>query len=804
MKFPFPLILLLFVFGNTGILCSQNCQSGFSGTVVDFHDGTPLENAMVHILGTDNITVTDIDGKFAMQNICPGSYEVEISHESCTTRIMRIEISGNTEQRITLEHHLEELKEVVVQGDRNHPVTNSGTEQVLHEQIIEKYSSASLGDALKEISGVSSLNTGSAIVKPVIQGLHSSRIITMNNGVRLQDQEWGMEHAPNLDLNAAGSLTVVKGAAALQYGGDAIGGVIIADPVRIPVKDTLYGKTLVSGATNGRGGSLMSSLTKSYENGWYWSAQGTAKRFGDFKAPDYSLTNTGYAQQAFTTSFGLNKFTHGFDVYYSFYRNEIGILRSSHIGSQEDLLNAINSRQPYVVEPFSYDINAPKQEVTHHLAKIRYFQRFEKLGRLNVQYDFQHNNRQEYDIRRGSLKGVPAMDMELTTHTLSSDFKFDAHSGRKINAGILLRYQNNIPDPETGVRRLIPDYKRYEAGAFASISQYLNDALVLDAGIRYDYSHLDAKKYYRKNRWEQQGYDEDFGDIITEDYGDQWLTNPVFDFHNISGTAGLHYKTGNNDILFNYALASRAPNPAELFSDGLHHSAAAIELGDLRMNPEVSHKFSFSFSRNNEKLHVTVVPYANYIHDFILLEPSGGELTIRGAFPVWQYKQVNARFFGIDFDFSYHLSENWTYTNKSAYVHARDVTRDSPLIDIPPANTSNRITFSKPEWKNLQLTVRSDYVFRQNEYPDNNFDLRVVENGAYVDREVDISTPPGAYHLLGVDASASFPFVKKSEITFGLSANNIFNTSYRDYLNKLRFFSDDLGRNFQLQIKINY
>ncbi len=804
MKLMFSLFLFVSLFGNPEVVLSQNCTATLQGEVVDFHDGTPLVNAVVQILDTQKATATDIDGKFTITGICPGSYEVEISHESCTTRIMNIRISGNTKQRITLEHHLEELKEVVVEGNRDHPITNSGTEQVLHQEVIEKFSSASLGDALKEISGVSSLNTGSSIVKPVIQGLHSSRIITMNNGVRLQDQEWGMEHAPNLDLNAAGSLTVVKGAAALQYGGDAIGGVIIADPQKIPVKDTLYGKTLLSGATNGRGGALMSSLTKSYKSGWYWSAQGTLKRFGDFKAPDYSLTNTGYSQQAFTTSFGLNKFTYGFDFYYSFYRNEIGILRSSHIGSQEDLLNAINSRKPNVTEPFSYDINAPKQEVTHHLAKLRFFRRFEKLGKWNVQYDFQLNNRQEYDIRRGNLKGVPAMDMELTTHTVTSDFQFDAHSDRKINTGIMLRYQTNLPDPETGVRRLIPDYDRYDIGAFASVSQYLTDALVLDAGLRYDFSHLDAKKFYQKSRWEQQGYDEDFRDIIIEDYGDQWLTNPVFDFHSVSATAGLKYESGFNEIHFNYAMANRAPNPAELFSDGLHHSAAAIELGDLRMDQETSHKFSLSFSRDTQKLHLTLVPYANFINDFILLEPTGGELTIRGAFPVWQYKQVNARFLGVDFDATYHITDNWVFTHKFAYVHARDVTRDRPLIDIPPANTSNRITFTKPEWRNLQLTLRSDYFFKQNEFPDNNFDLRVVENGEYVNREVDISTPPGAYHLLGLDASAGFPFLKKSELTVGLSVNNIFNTNYRDYLNRLRFFSDDLGRNFQLQIKINY
>jgi iron complex outermembrane receptor protein len=65
---------------------------------------------------------------------------------------------------------------------------------------------------LTEIAGVSSLKTGSSVVKPVINGLFGSRVPVINNNVRLEDQEWGTEHAPNFDVNAAGKITVIKGA----------------------------------------------------------------------------------------------------------------------------------------------------------------------------------------------------------------------------------------------------------------------------------------------------------------------------------------------------------------------------------------------------------------------------------------------------------------------------------------------------------------------------------------------------------------------------------------------------------------
>ena len=213
---------------------------------------------------------------------------------------------------------------------------------------MERYSSGSLGDALNSLSGVSSLNTGNTVVKPIVNGLHSSRVVIINNGVRMEDQEWGAEHAPNVDINSVGNLTLIKGAGALQYTGDAVGGVIVAEALKVPVKDSLYGKTMLTAVSNGRGSSITSQLTKSNQNGWYASVQGTLKRFGDFEAPDYVLSNTGIFARNATLQVGLNRFDYGIEAYYSLFKNEIGILRASVTGSARDQIQAINSPRPFI------------------------------------------------------------------------------------------------------------------------------------------------------------------------------------------------------------------------------------------------------------------------------------------------------------------------------------------------------------------------------------------------------------------------------------------------------------------------
>ncbi len=783
----------------------QECTSSLTGKVLDFHNGSPLVNAVVKVVGEDTYTYSDIDGSFRLENLCDTLIRIHVIHPECENKIISIAINGNTYKKIRLEHHLEELGEVTVLGNKKIKNSQTGQEEKLKSAVLEKYSALSLGDALKQVSGVSSLNTGNSIVKPVIQGLHSSRVLIMNNGVRMEDQEWGVEHAPNIDLNSAGSLTVIKGAAALQYGGDAIGGVVLAEPEIIPVKDTLYGKTILSGSINSRGGSITSSLTNSYKKGWYWGLQGTFKKFGDFKAPDYILSNTGSEEKDFSLRFGLNKFSYGFDAYYSYYTNSIGILRASHIGNVNDLITAINNKQPTYIRDFSYDRNPPRQEIEHHLARIKFYKRFEDLGKLALQYDFQRNNRQEYDLRVGDDRNRPSVDLELTTHKLSSDFKFDSHPAYNVHIGLDGMYQVNFPDPETGVRRLIPDYKKYEFGIFATGSYTLSDNLLLESGMRYDYSHIDAEKYYLKTRWQQQGYDEDFSDIITSDISSQYLTHPVFNYSNFSFSAGLKYDINDRYLLrFNYARSKRAPNPSELFSDGLHHSAAVIELGDLRIDSEKSNKFSLGLQKNRGDFTFTIDPFYNPIKDFIYEEPTGVESTIRGAFPVYEYNQIDARLFGIDVDASFQFNQHFIYTGRFSYVKGENVKTREPLIDIPAANTYNGITYSNKSWHDLGITLRSDWVFKQNDYPDNNFYYDVLEDGQYVSTLVDISTPPHGYFLMGADVNLTFHPFNKGAMEIGLSLNNIFDISYRDYLNRLRYYADNSGRNITLQLKFNY
>ena len=92
----------------------------------------------------------------------------------------------------------------------------------------------------------------------------------------------------------------------------------------------------------------------------------------------------------------------------------------------------------------------------------------------------------------------------------------------------------------------------------------------------------------------------------------------------------------------------------------------------------------------------------------------------------------------------------------------------------------------------------------QKQFPKNDYTTNIVVNNVLTPVEVDISTPPNSYELLHIYSEIKFKTFSKGIATLAFSVQNVLNTAYRDYLNRQRFFADEMGRNFQIQLKINY
>lgn len=785
------------------LLCSavmSYAQKNFTvqGTVKDSDNHSLISHAKVSIGNTS--VVSDAKGTFSLK-LNEGDYAVVVTHSKFDEFKESLKVDKNLKLEINMEHRAEDIETVVL--NVKHRTPGAMIVSSLDKDLITRNVASNLGNLLTNISGVNGLKTGNNIVKPIIHGMYGSRIAILNNGVKMAEQEWGIEHAPNIEIGNYQHIDVVKGASALKFGSDAIGGVVLLEPAIYPKKDTLEGSIILNGQSNGRGGGVNVNLLKLWKNGWAINTNGSYNKLGDLKAPDYGLMNTGLESSSF--NFGIQKKNahRGFSLDYYLTNQNIGILRASHIGSPQDFYEAMNAPRPIFERDFSYDIDNPRQVVEHHLVKLNAYNDFKNFGKLSLTYSFQYNHRQEYDIRRGDLNALPALDMELITNQVNINHLL-TRGNWSLESGIDGTYQNNYSDPATKARRLIPNYDKYAAGIYSIFKYKFNPKWNAEASARYDFNRYDVYKWYDTSDWNNR-YADLYPEFKVKESANRTLTHPILDYHNVSFNAGVEYKpSAAFNLKFNYSRVSRTPNIAELFSDGLHHSASVIEVGDMSLKNETGNQFNLLLeSRLNvlQGLQISLNPYFFYTRNYINEVPTGVQNTIRGVFPVWSYQQIDAKMYGSDLDINWKLTSNITYKGRASYLYGQDLTHDVPLILMAPANVSNTIEFVKPEWNNFYFSVNNRQVFRQNRYPYNPVYITLYDGqGEAYEATLDLSTPPKAYNLWGLQAGVDI----YKNFSVGVTVNNLFNTNYKDYLNRLRFFSYEMGRNIILNLKYNF
>ena len=788
-------VFLLFV----GV-CSIALHAQFTvkGTVFDFHDKTNLKGATIQ-LGS-YAAMSDEGGNFVFQNVKEGNYSLVVKHPDCENFNENVAVTKNIELTINMEHHVHDVETVTLHG----PQLKKGSLIIssLHKEDLDRVSTDNLGTILSSISGVTSLKTGNSIAKPVIHGLYGSRISVINNGVKMAEQEWGVEHAPNVDAKFFDHIDVVKGASALKYGNDGIGGVVVLEPGILPKKDTLFGSVALAAISNGRGGDVSVDLAKAWKNQWFVKAGGGFKKLGDLYIPHHTLQNTGSEISSFNFSVGKRSFLEGIEFSYSGIQQTFGIFKGAHLSSPEDFYQAINFGQPYFLDDFSYKINAPKQEVSHHLAKFSTYKRFENLGKLAFQYSYQLNHRKEYDIRRGENANLPSMDMELTTHAAALNHSIEREKWQ-MESGVSWSFQKNYPDPATKARRLIPDYYKHDLGVYSVLKYTIQPKMILEAGARYDFSRYDAYKYYDASTWESL-YANQFSAFFMSEHESRILAHPILDFHNFSANLGWSY---NASKLFNSKLnlsrTDRTPNPAELFADGLHHSAAVMEVGNLATTKETVYQASLSLKSNLDilkGLSLQVNPYLMYSENFINQIPSGVKSTNRGVFPVWEFQQIKARLLGVDADLQVKVSNTIKWNSSFSYLRGDDLQNDEPLILMMPTKFRNVLEYNLGGKSAFYFQIENESTLKQKRYPMRNVMVDFVHAGHIHSEEVDYSSTPAAYSIFHF--STGLTVFKNLNLNFRL--NNVLNKEYREYLNRLRYFMPEAGRNFVLTAKYNF
>ncbi|RYY14037.1 MAG: TonB-dependent receptor, partial [Chitinophagaceae bacterium] len=457
---------LLMVF----LLCSgwlnssaQDCNLTLKGHVEDSDTKDQLSGATVNIRSLNLELTTDENGDFAFAKLCPGTYEIEVTHVGCEPITQKITVTRNTHVDLLLPHLKNNLEEVIVSGSRQ--PANTGFKQELSGTRLEQASGLSLAEALAKLNGVTMLQTGSTIAKPVIHGLHSNRILTINNGVRQEGQQWGNEHAPEIDPFIADKLVVIKGVDELKYGSDAIGGVILVDPRPLRYLPGNHGEVNTVYFTNNNqyvvSGVFEHQLKKT--PAFSYRLQGTFKRGANVRTPDYRLNNSAIREENFSVTAGWKKEHYNLEAFYSQFHTVAGIFTGSHIGNLTDLKEAIAAPKPddIFLNEKGYKINRPNQEVLHRLFKLRSIL-YKGAHKFQLTMAAQYNERKEFDIVRSSTNVKPQLNLSILTLTEDLSWEHPAVFNLKGTAGISFMQQDNS---YTG-RYFIPHYVSATYGGY--------------------------------------------------------------------------------------------------------------------------------------------------------------------------------------------------------------------------------------------------------------------------------------------------------------------------------------------------
>lgn len=751
------------------LLVAQVCDLSLSGHVEDAGTKEKLASAVVAIKETNQQTITDERGDFLFTGICPGKYTVLISHVNCDTVVRQVDMQKKAHLDIFLPHALKTLGEVVVEAKKGVP--NTGFKKELGGKQLEETRGLSLAEALSKLNGVTMLQTGSTIAKPVIHGLHSSRILMINNGVRQEGQQWGNEHAPEIDPFIANRLTVIKGVDELKYGSDAIAGVILVEPRALRAQPGYSAELNTGWSTNNRQAVVSGIWEQQLKQlpAFTYRIQGTFKKAANAATPGYRLNNTGSEEKNFSLTAAWRKQNFQTELFYSRFATKLGIFTGSHIGNLTDLLNAINASRPPDVftGQDTYRIGRPYQYVAHQLIKSRSVLH---LGdhRINVSLAGQFNHRKEYDVVRSSTNDKPQMDLSI--YTLSEEVNWEHPRSNNFTGTVGLSFvqQRN----RYSGRYFIPNYFAYTSGAYW-IEKWSHHNWEIQGGVRFDYKMIDTRRLKYN------------GDTLDHD----------FSFSTIASSLNANYKASANwNMNLGISLSRRAPYVNELLSDGIHHGTATYEKGDIFLKPERSLSLQSGVQFRKGTIQAELLLHANFIKDFIYQQPMPDEpvLTIAGAFPLLEYKQTDALLTGFDLAAGWDPAGPFQLNSKLAILYGYNRTARDWLILMPANRLSGEISYlfaDKGAFTGNYISAEWVWVDRQHRVPDD------------AGEKQDYKEPPGAYNLVNLQASSTIKLGGRP-FTLGVGVRNLLNTRYRDYLNSMRYFTDEMGRNISLRLKI--
>ncbi len=767
------------------------CVGVVDGHAVDASTHEPVVAANVRI-GDKLVAITDEAGRFTLTAQCPGAATLVVERDDYDSVQRTILITDHA----AVELRMTTAAEVIEIRARAPRPAEMRSETVIAGPKLERTRGKAFTAALTDVPGVAELRAATGVAKPIIRGQFGRRLTMFVDDVRHRAQEWGVDHAPEIDSFIADKVRVVRGAGSVRYGSDAIGGAVLVDPPELRRDPGYGGEAHLVGASNGRGGAFSARIqaVPARVPALSFQLEGSVKRMAALETPRYPLQNTGVFEWNAGAVVGYRGPTSEYKLSFRHYSAKLGVCGCLRVHNVEDFLSQAQSGEPIGASEFEsgFGIGRPYQGVAHDLLLARGRWERDKLGTLSTTYSFQYDLRREYEVVRNADGAGAQFNFRLATHELETVLEHNPihlsdHWHIRGTAGV----HGMVQFHDYSGLNLVPSYLAGSASGYAT-ERLVGHTTEVEAGARYEFlsrsATIERIDFLRLVRSGQIALNACGANVDPAKCSSR--------FHTFVGSFGVLQRVADIwSAKAELSIASRAPNPDEQYLNGAAPTFPVLGLGKPDLRPETAYSSSLTLGVSATSVKAEASAYVNQIQDYVYFGPAIAadgtpifDVTVRGAFPRFATRAVDALFYGADGGIEFTPISALEVSAQASLVRARNADDHSYLSLVPADRYRASATYRLPDLgvlKKTSATLSGMYVAKQHRY----------------DPRADFIPPPGAYFLVGAEVGTETTLAKQA-VRIAMQGSNLTNARYRDYTSLARYFADEPG--WQLWLRMSF
>jgi iron complex outermembrane receptor protein len=540
----------------------------------------------------------------------------------------------------------QKIETVVITGNPLGSSEVATPASVLAGQGLVLRRAGSLGETLDGLPGVSSSYFGPNANRPVIRGQDGDRIRVLSNaGAALDASSLSFDHAVPIDPLVVERIEVLRGPAALLYGGSAVGGVVNAIDNRIPKArlDSVSGalETRLGGAAGER---AVSAVVETGGNGFALHADAFGRRTDDLRVPAFErrledgsterrtrIANSASRAQGSALGASLVWERGYLGASVDTYRNDYGIV------AEEDI--TIQMRRERLA--LAGELRMPAGFIT-------------TLRGQAASTDYGHQ-----EIEGDGSVGT-------TFKTRGSDARVEAvHRAIPFGAGRIegtvgLQFESSRFSA-LGEEAFVPSTRTRQAAAFVLERWTWGERGHFSAGAR-------AEQVRVSSEGDADPAEPQFGPAQERQFSPRSASlGGVLNF-------GPQWQLSSS-----WSYTERAPTSYELYANGVHAATSAYERGDPQQKVERGRNVDIALGWKNGDTGVKVGVFESRFGNYIALEATGEPDFIDeegGTVPVFAFRGVRAKLYGVEIEGTWRAMQGV----RTVYVDAKlDIVRGSNL-----------------------------------------------------------------------------------------------------------------------------